>query len=413
MTFVDLSKPQIQGTAIEPKGAVVYDPVPGVSTVDLLRVLGDLSTLLRVPIHNQNPTGIVDLAVMAGPDPAYAMLKSNIMGYQPGVTDRAWHDYRSDNAAFQIERRVQGSAIDRFDRATNLYTILANLATTGSLTASGATNLNGTTTVGGATTFSNTIQQQRNVAGLNRVTFQNPNTTTLSSRCDVGVLTGAGAQGVFFGGTLDGATYLDSRPGSGQACQFQHVGNPIFSYNSSGIIVGSNATPAASLHLDGTTPTFRLTNTTTGVTATDGFSIGLNFGGVRFINHENSADFQFHINSSPRFTVGSAECTAASGLRINNSGTTITRISSSTFTLTAQTIAADTTLVAPIVISGAVAGTSDVGEVGGFTPALPVGIIASAHSTGASTMDVRFTNVTPNPITIPANITYRAGYIKF
>lgn len=89
--------------------------------------------------------------------------------------------------------------------------------------------------------FTGSPNFSRNIAGLNRITIQNPNTTTLTSRCDLGILTGAGVQGVYLGGTLDGDNYLDSRPGSSGFFNFTYFGAIIFRYNSGGVRVLSGS----------------------------------------------------------------------------------------------------------------------------------------------------------------------------
>jgi hypothetical protein len=240
------SPPLSPTQSVDLKSLVLYDPALQPYTVDHFRAVANVSSLLRVPVHNIHPSGAVDFAVMSGADSGYSMLKSNIMGFTPGLQDVAFHDYRSSNPSFVAQRRVQGNVFDAVTRNNNnlsyyIYppTTIDNLSSgnlvAGSLSCTGNAFFNGNATFSGSNTFNGSAAFYKSVAGLYRVTFTNSNQTSTVSRSDIAITSGPSTQAIYLGGISEQDNYLDSRPGPSKFMNLQHSGTTIARYSATGM----------------------------------------------------------------------------------------------------------------------------------------------------------------------------------
>lgn len=176
-------------------------------------------------------------------------------------------------------------------------------------------------------------------------------------------------------------------------------------------------TPTALFQIDGAANAsiLKYSNTNTGGAATDGFDVGIEPNGTASLRQRENLSLDFYTNNTLRMSLSAAgNLGLANGIGVGG-GNTLNR-AQATFSgsLPAQTInAGQTVTISGIAVTGAVAGNSDIGIVGGYSVNLPDGILARAFSSGTNLMDAKFTNVTASAIVIASAIQFRIGYLKF
>jgi hypothetical protein len=241
----------------------------------------------------------------------------------------------------------------------------------------------------------------RAASNLKSLDFQ----SVLSTRWRITTIDDASGANFFLQSYDLSGNFLANRMSFDRASGFTAIGAP------------APTTPSALFQVDGaaSASVCKYSNTATGATATDGFDVGIESNGAASLRQRENLSLDFYTNNTLRMSLSAAgNLGLANGIGIGG-GNTLNR-AQATFSgsLPAQTInAGQTVTISGIAVTGAVAGNSDIGIVGGYSANLPDGILARAFSSGTNLMDAKFTNVTASAIVIAAAIQFRIGYLKF